>query len=270
MLVDEQTRGRLPPRAREEADRAESVAETLIGVDEAHAGPMPKSSDSRFGSRDVTALATFCQPTYVRRAINLTIENGTVTAAEVGWFPIAAERASWVSFLSAHSLSSSRTRDDSSPARPGPSHRRRRAAGPTAPPVLEHLDGPDSRRIQRRERQQPITLVTISADAQLANDNLAMVQHRGTCDPCAGDPNREHDQPPYRTPDGNTAAASLKWYADPVSSHAEAKLQWAVSSLESQPSAVAGHYRDHPPEPETLWKTRRACIRSHSGHYAPR
>jgi hypothetical protein len=55
---------------------------------------------------------------------------------------------------------------------------------------------------------------------------------------------------------GNTAAGKpeVSPMPDPVSSHAAAELQWAVSSLESQPRAVAGHYRDHPPEPETLRK----------------
>jgi hypothetical protein len=46
-------------------------------------------------------------------------------------------------------------------------------------------------------------------------------------------------------------------------------LQWAISSLESNRRVVAGQYRDHPPEPETLRKdTTRLHLNPHSGHHA--
>jgi len=58
--------------------------------------------------------------------------------------------------------------------------------GSQRPEPSSTLDCPHPRRLQRRERQQAITLVTISADAQLTNDDLALIQHRGHGEPLCG------------------------------------------------------------------------------------
>ena len=123
-----------------------------------------------------------------------------------------------MSFLSAHSLSSTRTRADSFA---GTSSTVSPAAtscwATSAPSTACALDRPDPRCVRLRELQQPVPLMTVRPHSQLVEELLVCVQHR--CDVrtlVRIDPDREHHQPPDTSRTETPRRASLKRVECPI------------------------------------------------------
>ena len=129
------------------------------------------------------------------------------------------------------------------------------------------FDRPTTRFEPCRERQEPVALLTISADPDLIDHGLGRVEDRCHVRTLVGiDPDDEHLTPPASRME-TSRRADLKRGAVPVPSHTETEIRQAVGSFKGQTACGRqGILETTHQTPTTLRTTAAPHPHSHSGH----